>query len=270
MKITWLCALNFLQVQDDVYFFFPFLYLINVHNGIILYMKKLYVANWKSNKTREEVEQWINDFDEQRKVSAIIGNDDNTIVLCPPMPSLMFVSNRLIDRKLHHSVYLGVQDVSPYPAGSYTGAVSTQNLDGFDVKYAIIGHSERRKYFHETSQEIANKVDQCLEAGITPIVCVDRDQIDEQARKIDESKRKHIIVAYEPVEYIGTGTAQKGEEVLEVVAEVRKAFGKDSQVLYGGSVNPENIEEFKSQVEIDGFLVGSASLDVDKFLDLIS
>ena len=232
-------------------------------------MKKLYVANWKSNKSRKDIEKWIDDFEEKRKINLALNKDDRKIVLCPPMPSIMFVSNRLLNQKLNQNVYLGVQDISPYPAGSYTGAVSTRNLEGFNVRFAIVGHSERRKYFHENSQDVANKVDQCLENNITPIICVDRNEIENQAVKIDAEKRKKIIVAYEPVEYIGTGTAQNVNEVLEVIAEVKKAFGNETKVLYGGSVNPDNIEQFRSRDEIDGFLIGSASLDVEKFLDLI-
>lgn len=231
-------------------------------------MKKLIIANWKSNKTREEVVQWMDEFGEAMRVSQATRTMRTDVVICPPMPSLMFVSNRLLDRQLFAGVALGVQDLSPFAAGSYTGAVSTRNLEGFDVRYSIVGHSERRRYFHETAQDIANKVEQCLEAGITPIVCVDQEQIEDQAAALDPKHFAKLVVAYEPVEHIGTGVAQEVSEVLTMMTRLRAAF-PESRVIYGGSVNPENLENFSSQSEIEGFLVGTASLSAADFYEMI-
>lgn len=231
-------------------------------------MKKLIIANWKSNKSREEVVKWMDTFEERMKTMVVANMVNNDIVICPPMPSLMFVSNRLLNRQLFGQVQLGVQNVSPYPAGSYTGAVSVRNLEGFNVKYAIVGHSERRKYFNETNDDVAKKVEQCVEASITPIVCVDRNEVTAQAEAIDKDLHKKLVIAYEPIEFIGTGTAQPVEEVLEVMSEIKDVF-PESRVIYGGSVNLDNIDEFKSHDQIAGFLVGSASLDADTFIDLI-
>ena len=126
---------------------------------------KYVIANWKSNKSRGEAENWMDGFENIKVQSASQQTDVKTII-CPPMPSLMFVSNKLLDREKFANVHLGVQDISPFPAGKYTGAVSARNLDGFGVAYAIVGHSERRQFFHETHQDVANKVAQCVDNGI--------------------------------------------------------------------------------------------------------
>lgn len=232
-------------------------------------MSKLFIANWKSNKNREEVDKWMDSFEEEIKPMVALNKLTHEIVVCPPMPSLMSVSNRLLNKQLFSQVSLGVQDISAYPAGSYTGGVSAPNLVGFNVRYAIVGHSERRKYFKENSQDVAMKIEQCLENEIVPIVCVDRHEVAAQASLIDATSRKRIIVAYEPIEHIGTGHSQPVDEVLTVFQEIKTAFG-DVKIMYGGSVNPDNINQYLPHHEIQGFLVGSASLSVSTFINLIS
>ena len=223
---------------------------------------KYIVANWKSNKSREDVEKWIDDWEKQATV-----NSEQTVVICPPLPSLMFVSNRLLNRKLHGNTFLGVQDISPFPAGRYTGGVSTRNLEGFKVRYAIVGHSERRRYFKETSQDVANKVERCVEAGITPIVCVDSDYITSQAIAIKSEYLEKCMVAYEPVEAIGSGQNADLDDVEKAYTKIKKEFGS-VKLIYGGSVTASNVKDY---LEVsDGFLVGSASLDVSKFTALIN
>ena len=224
---------------------------------------KYVIANWKSNKSREDVIQWMDHFEEKiSQVDATL----TQVVLCPPMPDVWFVSNRLLDRKLFTSVALGVQDISPYPAGSYTGAVSTFNLDGFGVKYALVGHSERRRHFHETSQEVARKVRECVEKNITPVVCIDEPCLLEQAEAIEKKYLKQCLVAYEPLAAIGTGDNAPVEKVVEMVDRVHQLFG-EVPVLYGGSVTAENVCEYLAVT--DGVLVGRASLDVEEFGKMI-
>ncbi len=179
-----------------------------------------------------------------------------------PYPFLALVPK---DRKFE----LAIQDISPFPAGAYTGAVTARNLDGFGVQYAIVGHSERRRYFYETNQDVANKVTMCVEAGITPIVCVTRDEVEAQANSIADAERKKCIVVFEPVEHIGTGTTDTLEHILKIRARVRTAFG-DVPFLYGGSVDTKSDTELLLHKGIDGFLVGSASLDAGEFSKLIS
>lgn len=222
---------------------------------------KLIIANWKSHKNREAVEKWLDDF--EGKYTAQV---EKQVVICPPMSSLMFVSNRLLNREKNKDVYLGVQDISPYPAGKYTGAVSTENLNGFNVRYAIVGHSERRRYFHETHNDVANKVAQCIDAGITPIVCVDDEYISSQAAAIPQEHLIKCIVAYEELSAIGSGKNEPVEHVKEVFAEIKKYFGS-VKLIYGGSVDVDNVQDYLSFC--DGVLVGTASLDVSDFIALL-
>lgn len=225
---------------------------------------KYIFANWKSNKNRKDAQLWMDEFDQNQ--AHFSSNKNLKIIIAPSMPSLMFISNRLLNRKKHPQVYLGVQDISPYPAGSYTGAVSTHNLNGFNVKYSIVGHSERRRYFGESDQMIANKVELSLEAGITPVVCVDEEYIESQASLIDKKLRENCIIAYEPISAIGTGDEMRQDKVREVVERIKKAFGK-VEVIYGGSVKGGNIKKYFEVC--DGVLVGGASLKVEDFKKLV-
>lgn len=225
---------------------------------------KYLVANWKSNKSRDDVEEWMERFEAQ---VAQPEQHQAQIILCPPMPSLMYVSNRLLDRKVFSNAYLGVQDVSPYPAGSYTGAVSTYNLDGFNVQYALVGHSERRRYFHETSLDVAKKVRECVDKNITPIVCIDEPYLLEQAETLEKKLLEKCLVAYEPLAAIGSGDNAPVEKVIEMVERVHLLFG-EVPVLYGGSVDSGNAQDYLAIT--DGVLVGGASLDVAEFGKMIS
>ncbi len=227
-------------------------------------MTNYIVANWKSNKSREQVEKWMDIFEKKLLTSDLPSSLE--IVIAPPMPSMMFVSNRLLKRDLHGQTALAVQDISPYPAGSYTGAVSTQNLQGFRVRYAIVGHSERREYFGENHQGVAKKVAQCLEADITPILCVDDEYIADQAAAIEQSLLKKCVVAYEDLQSIGTGDSQPISHVTEVVQRIKTVFG-DVPVLYGGSVDGSNAADYLNVC--NGVLVGGASLDADEFWSVI-
>ncbi len=220
--------------------------------------QKILVANWKSNKTVDEAVHWVEHF--PKKIST------HTIVLCSPFPFLIPISEVIEKRRLN--LLLGVQNISPFPSGAYTGEVNVRNLETLHITYAIVGHSERRKYFHENDQEIANKVTMLLSASITPIVCVDGKNILSQANAISIEERKNCIVAFEPVEHIGTGEADSLEHVLEVVKEIRQAFHPLTKVLYGGSVDEKNAFDFLNHDEIDGLLVGGMSLNQDVFSNI--
>jgi len=220
---------------------------------------KLVVANWKSNKTVTEATAWVQSFLQTQKKA------NRQYVVCPPMPLLPFI----LDLK-KSDVALGVQDLSPYGAGAYTGEVSGYSLQDLGVTYAILGHSERRKYFHESSIMVAKKVAQAIDFGIQPIICVDREQIKEQADALSTDEKKKVIIAYEPVHAISTfgGKEDPLDVTLGVIAEIRDAFGKESVVLYGGSVSPENSIVYLENEAIDGALVGGASLVAEKFSQL--
>ncbi len=219
---------------------------------------KMIIANFKSNKNKTEIEDWIKHY------STLNSQLSTAVVLCPPMPHLAAFHGLI-----NEHTFLGVQDVSPFPAGSYTGAVGTHNLMEMGIKYAIVGHSERRKYFHETNQEIAKKVRECLAASITPIVCVTKDEINSQANALDAAERSQCIVAFEPIEHIGTGESDTLAHIMETKQWVHTAFGNVPYV-YGGSVNQHTDPAILTSSEIDGYLVGSASLDAESFFDLVS
>lgn len=225
---------------------------------------KIIIANFKSNKTREEYEVWLETFEKQAHTIP----STTKVVLAPPAVDLMFFANRLQDKKTYPTTTLGIQDISPFPAGAYTGAVSTRNLEGYGVTHAIIGHSERRTYFHETDVDIANKVRESLGAGITPIVCVSQETITSQANAIDNHDRTKVIVAFEPLDHIGTGIADSLDNILRAKELVQEAFGK-VPYIYGGSVDLHTELKLLEHSDIDGFLVGSASLDPKTFLSLI-
>jgi triosephosphate isomerase len=224
---------------------------------LLLMQDKLLVANWKSNKNVEEAQQWVSTF------LAADKRENRHYVICPPYPLLPFVLDIT-----EHGVDVGVQDISPYGAGAYTGEVSGFNLQMLGVKYAILGHSERRKYLQETSSLVAKKVTQALDFGLTPIVCVDRPEIQAQANALSDEERKRIIVAYEPIHAISTfgGKEDPIDITLQAIADIRDAFGSSTTVLYGGSVDPDSSIIYLAEPSIDGALVGHASLDPNEFV----
>lgn len=206
-------------------------------------------ANFKVNKDGPEVDAWFRQFGEAHV------DFPGTIVVCPSM-AFISQSSRLIE-DLELPLKLGSQDVSQFGLGAHTGEVAAAQIKNL-VEFAIIGHSERRAN-GETDETISKKVEQALEAGITPIFCVQN-----QDTPIPEGVK---IIAYEPVFAIGTGIADTPENA-GAVAQSIKAKG-DYVVLYGGSVNPQNVAGFLNHGSIDGVLVGGASLDVPSFLGII-
>ncbi len=180
-----------------------------------------------------------------------------TVVVCIPFTILSIFRYHIQQLKL--PIQLGAQDVSPYPDGAYTGAVSARQLKEL-CDWVIIGHSERRKYFRETDIVLAQKVDQAKDAGLKIIYCVpDENVIVPQG--VD-------VIAYEPIWAIGTGKTDTPENASTVIETIKKKTGVTS-VIYGGSVTPENVASFVTQPAIDGVLSGGASLDPEKFYRLI-
>lgn len=220
---------------------------------------KLIVGNWKSNKNLIESKKWCQSFLEQDR------KEYGHYVVCPPMP-LIGQLRELADGEFD----LGVQDLSPFDAGAYTGEVAGYSLKGFGVRYAILGHSERRKYLNETPHLIAQKIDEALAYDITPILCVDIDQAKHQADQLSHDHFKKIVLAYEPVHAISTfgGHEDPLDITLKNIAKLRQIFRTETKVLYGGSVNRHNSLNYLQQAEIDGVLVGQASLDPIEFAAL--
>ncbi|MEW6241949.1 MAG: triose-phosphate isomerase [Chloroflexota bacterium] len=243
-------------------------------------MRTPFVAgNWKMNKTVEEARALV--FSMSIKLRDIAGVEK---VLCPPFPALVAVSALLEGT----DIGLGAQNMHWEEKGAFTGEVAPNMVAEF-CNYVILGHSERRTYFGETDETVNKKVRAALEAGLIPIVCVG-ETLDEHEsgrteevvarqtraglRAVDPANAARLVVAYEPVWAIGTGKASTGEAANAVVRDVirsalAESFGEETgqaiRVLYGGSVTAANAAEFFSQPEIDGALVGGASLKVDEF-----
>lgn len=225
-------------------------------------MSKLIVANWKSHKTRSQAQAW---FAELAPLAQKWDLDKVHVVVAPPF-SLLSVVDQEVDQ-VTLPIDVGIQDLSPFPPGSYTGAIAVENIEEFGVKYVIVGHSERRRYFHETHAEVANKVERAIEAGLTPIVCLDDEYAEEQAAAINPDLISQCIVAYEPLEAIGNGHNQPLEEVAPVVASIKTLFPA-AAIIYGGSVSAENVAQYTTVC--DGVLVGTKSLAAADFAALVS
>lgn len=216
-------------------------------------MKQTWViANWKSHKTISESLSWL------ESVGPRIEQSPNTkVIICPVFSSLSAVKEAIVSA--NYPLEIGSQDISPFGIGAYTGEEPAEILKDL-VSLSIIGHSERRKLFTETDRLIAEKANQALKSNILPLVCV-------QGKDTPVPDRVKLI-AYEPVFAIGTGHPDTPEDAAEV-ASYFKSKASDMIVLYGGSVEPQNAEAFLKQPSIDGFLIGGASLDADKFVEIV-
>jgi len=213
-------------------------------------MKKLLIAgNWKSNKTAGEAIEWLGNFKLETQAQ---------VILFIPFTLLFPLKQEIL--RLQIPIQLGAQDISPFPDGAYTGEVSARQIKEL-ADWVIIGHSERRKYFRETDEVLAQKVGQAKSAGLHIVYCVP-DQETAIPPGVD-------AVAYEPVWAIGTGKSDTPDNASQVTRMI-KAKSNISAVIYGGSVTPDNVASFVSQEAIDGVLPGGASLDPEKFINLIT
>ncbi|MBI2351830.1 MAG: triose-phosphate isomerase [Deltaproteobacteria bacterium] len=239
-------------------------------------------GNWKMFKTIPEAVSLVEKI--KAELSRLEGIE---AVVCPPYTSLSEVRKILAGSKIH----LGAQDLHWEKEGAYTGEISAGMLKDAGCSYVIIGHSERRAYFGETDESVNKKIKSALSSGITPIVCVGetlderekgkafeviKRQIDNGLAGLTAGEAKKLVLAYEPVWAIGTGRTATPEQAQEVHAYIRsllKTFGADAsetiRIQYGGSVRPENISMLISQPDIDGALVGGASLKPDTFVGII-
>ena len=211
------------------------------------------VANWKSNKTISEALDWVS------FVGPKLERRENVkVVVCPSFVDVEEVKKAVVVG--NYPLIVGSQDLSPYDAGSYTGEEAARILKEV-VDLAILGHSERRQKFSETDEMIAEKVKQALENNIIPLVCVQ----DKNTPVPGGTK----LVAYEPIFAIGTGNPDSPENAQEQAFELKKKYGEDLEILYGGSVTSENIKHFLNEDDISGVLVGKASLDPDEFVKIV-
>lgn len=247
--------------------------------------KPIIAANWKMNVGPAEASAFIKDF--LPLIESVNGATD--IVIVPPYVSLPVVSEAL---GCCSPVGLGAQTVSEYDNGAYTGEISTSMLQELKVGYVVLGHSERRQYFGETDTVINTKMKKTLAAGLTPIFCIGETLEERDGNKLEEVLERQLsvgmqgltpeqaaslVIAYEPVWAIGTGrtaTAQQAQDAHAFVRSiVEKNFGADVaakvRIQYGGSVKPENTAELMSQPDIDGALVGGASLKPESFAQIV-
>ncbi len=236
-------------------------------------------GNWKMNKNIVESASLVKELKDF--VRGIKGVD---IVVCPPFSSLWVVKEIISETNIH----LGAQNMYWETKGAFTGEISPLMLKDVGCEYIILGHSERRQYFKETSKEVARKTEVALSVNLTPIICVgenleERENgktesvIEEEIKalfpKIDPTFAARIIIAYEPIWAIGTGKSSSSEDASVIIKYIRELFSSKYgskiaeriRILYGGSVNPKNIGEFINESDIDGALVGGASLNALTF-----
>ena len=219
------------------------------------------------------------------KVEDVTLDNNTQLVICPPFPYLEMTSDYGDDSYF----MVGAQDVSEHEGGAYTGEVSAAMLESMELDYCIVGHSERRAYHHETDATVAAKVNQLLAHNIRPIVCcgevleereagkqleVVKKQITDGLFHLDAEAFANIVIAYEPVWAIGTGKTASPLQAQEIHAYIRsliaekygKAVAENTSILYGGSCKPSNAKELFAQADVDGGLIGGASLKADDFV----
>jgi triosephosphate isomerase (TIM) len=246
--------------------------------------KKLIAANWKMYKTPDEARAFLQDF-----LPKAATHTRDEVVLCPPYVCIAAV----VEGVKGTSVGVGGQNLYWEPEGAFTGEVSAAMLRAAGCSHVILGHSERRQYFGETDDTVNRKLKAALDAGLSPIVCVGevleereagltedvlRRQCARAFRALSGERAAALVVAYEPVWAIGTGktaTPQMAADAHALIrAEAAKAFGKELadglRILYGGSVKPENAKSLMSEEEIDGALVGGASLKPESFWAIVN
>lgn len=220
-------------------------------------MKKYVIGNWKSNKGKNAAREWFAEFSELYK--PVNGLE---VVVAPSHICLCSLAEYVDTLGLKH-LSLAAQDVSPFPKGSYTGAVAADMFKGL-VDYVIIGHSERRRYFHETSQDTANKISETVDAGLTPIVCIDQPYAMTQLTALNDIDCDELIIAYGPTEAATARVPEQPGRVAEAVEFIHRVHSR-KPVVYGGSLFPDNVDEYISLPLISGVFVGQSSLDAQSF-----
>ncbi len=211
---------------------------------------KYIVANWKANKDLGQVKEWLETFSKNYRQK-----ENVIVIIAPPFPFLQEVRDLSKEIK---NIYTAVQDLSQFEEGSFTGEVTAKSLQGL-VDYVILGHSERRKNFNESNEIIAQKVELAHKYQIKTILCL--------GNKVDKFIEGVEMIAYEPSEAISTGNNESIENVLQFKKSLQLG---NSKFLYGGSVNDQNIKDYLGSDQIDGLLVGGASLDAEQFSRIIS
>ncbi|MCC5937367.1 MAG: triose-phosphate isomerase [Lunatimonas sp.] len=249
--------------------------------------KKIVAGNWKMNLTQTEGQKLTSEIVNMIKDES---TQDVSVVLNPPFVHLQGVQ-KLIDGA--SNIHLGAQNCSDKASGAYTGEVSASMLASFGVSYVIIGHSERREYFGETNAMLTDKVKLALENGLTPIFCCGEpldiredgthlayvtNQLTESLFGFGEEDIKKLVIAYEPIWAIGTGKTASSDQAQEMHAGIREHLASkygteiadNLSILYGGSCKPDNAKDIFSKPDVDGGLIGGASLKSRDFTDIVT
>lgn len=245
---------------------------------------KLIIGNWKMNKSFDEAEDLITDIEEALEN----GNLHSEVVICPPYPYLELAT----DHADEANFMCGAQNCSEFSNGAYTGEISASMLAELGVEFCIVGHSERRKYFGESNETVSRKVDCLMEQDVIPVLCcgesreereagdhfkVVEQQVKESLFHLTKEQFERVVIAYEPVWAIGTGLTATPSQAQEMHAFIRslaeQKYGTEVSynlyILYGGSCNSKNALSLFIQPDIDGGLIGSASLDAAEFTAII-
>ena len=245
--------------------------------------KKVIAGNWKMNMLPNEAIDYINEF------APLVKDTNNEVILCVPYTDLFYALLNVQET----NIKIGAQNMHYEEKGAYTGEISPKMLKSIGVEYVIIGHSERRQYYNETDETVNKKIKAAFENGLKPIVCVGetleereqgktKEKITTQTRLALEGLTKEqvskVIIAYEPIWAIGTGKTATSEDannsIKEIREEISKIYGKDVSecviIQYGGSVKSSNAKELFETSDIDGGLVGGASLKPDEFAKIVN
>lgn len=248
--------------------------------------KKIVAGNWKMNKTLEEAQILASEL-----MGMVTGevNSSVEVILCAPFPYLMTIKKQLGSTP---RIAVGAQNCSDQEWGAFTGEVSAPMLQSIGIPFVIVGHSERRQYFGEDGKLLAKKVDSALRCGLTPIFCCGepleirekgthetlvKQQIGESLFHLGEAEVKKVVIAYEPVWAIGTGKTATSQQAQDMHAIIRKHLGtqyglavaEEISILYGGSVKADNAKELFTRADVDGGLVGGASLKSREFVEIV-
>ncbi|RYZ28110.1 MAG: triose-phosphate isomerase [Chitinophagaceae bacterium] len=247
--------------------------------------KQIAAANWKMNLTIDNGEALLNDILKEN----IQPGENGQVVFAVPFPYLIKMNEKLGGREKYA---VAAQNCSNKKSGAYTGEVSVEMLNSIGINYVVIGHSERREYYNETNQLLKEKVDLCLEQGLTPIFCCGealdvreksgqnefvRGQFQDSLFHLAEDQIKSIVIAYEPIWAIGTGKTASTEQAQQMHEFIRSVLAEkwggevaeNITILYGGSVKASNAKELFSCPDVDGGLVGGASLVAAEFIEII-
>ena len=244
--------------------------------------KPIIAGNWKMHKTIAEALEFVNDVKDK------VSNNEVEAVICAPFTLL----KDLKEATKGTDIKIGAQNMHFEEVGAFTGEISPLMLKELDMDYVVIGHSERRQYFNETNETVNKKVLKALEVGIDPILCVgetleEREagntknickvQVEKALENVSKEDLAKVVIAYEPIWAIGTGKTATSEDANDVISYIREVIANlygelasDVRIQYGGSVKPSNVAEIMSQSDIDGALVGGASLQANDYVELVN